>query len=79
MSVRLARDDFKKLVNILRTYAGFANVRDRRRHRWLSERQFLPGGNETLEEHYTEPGRRKALFLKIREALRKRAELIRQG
>ena len=31
MSVRLASDDFKKLVNILRTYAGFANVRDRRR------------------------------------------------
>ena len=50
-----------------------------RRHRWLSERQFLPGGNETLEEHYTEPGRRKALFLKIRKALRERAELIRQG
>jgi hypothetical protein len=50
-----------------------------RRHRWLSERQFLPGGNETLEEHYTDTGRRKALFLKIREALRERAELIRQG
>jgi hypothetical protein len=49
-----------------------------RRHRWLSERQFLPSGNETIEEHYTDSGPRKALFLKIREVLRERADLIRR-
>lgn len=48
------------------------------RHDWLHRRQFLPGGNETIEEHYTAPGRRKGLFLKIRQQLRERVELIRQ-
>jgi hypothetical protein len=52
---------------------------DWRRHAWLSSRQFLPGGDRTVEEHYTEPGRRKRLFLEIRERLRERAELIRRS
>lgn len=51
---------------------------DWRRHVWLSSRQFLPGGDQTVEEHYTEPGRRKRLFLEIRERLRERVELIRK-
>ena len=50
-----------------------------KRHDWLSSRQFLPGGDETLLEHYTEPGPRLRLFLKIREQIRHRAELIRQA
>ena len=49
-----------------------------RRHDWLSSRQFLPGGAQTVEEHYTEPGRRKRLFLDIREQLRERVELVRR-
>lgn len=49
-----------------------------RRHDWLSSRQFLPGGDQTVEEHYTEPGRRKRLFLDIREQLRERVELVRR-
>ncbi|HYK01624.1 MAG TPA: AAA family ATPase [Thermoanaerobaculia bacterium] len=40
------------------------------RHEWLASRQFLPGGGETIEEHYAEPGKRKRLFLKIRQELR---------
>ncbi|MCP4664350.1 MAG: ATP-binding protein, partial [bacterium] len=44
-------------------------------HEWLSSRQFLPGGDETVEEHYTEPGPRRRLFLEIRTRLR---ELIEQ-
>lgn len=40
------------------------------RHDWIASRQFLPGGNETIEEHYTEPGKRKRLYLKIRQELR---------
>ncbi len=51
---------------------------DWRRHDWLASRQFLPGGDETIEEHYQDNGRRKRLFLDIRERLRERAELIRQ-
>lgn len=51
---------------------------DWRRHDWLSSRQFLPGGDQTVEEHYTEPGRRKRLFLDIREQLRERVQLIRK-
>jgi hypothetical protein len=51
---------------------------DWRRHDWLSNRQFLPGGDQTVEEHYTEPGRRKRLFLEIRERLRERVELVRK-
>jgi hypothetical protein len=49
-----------------------------RRHHWLSSRQFLPGGDKTIEEHYRDPGRRKRLFLEIREQLRERVELVRQ-
>jgi formylglycine-generating enzyme required for sulfatase activity len=49
---------------------------DWKRHTWLSSRQFLPGDDETIEEHYTDQGRRKRLFLKIREQLQERAELI---
>lgn len=52
---------------------------DWKRHPWLRERQFLPGGDRTLETDYTEPGPRKQLFLQIREALRERVELIRQA
>ncbi|MDS4032038.1 MAG: toll/interleukin-1 receptor domain-containing protein [Candidatus Contendobacter sp.] len=51
---------------------------DWRRHAWLSSRQFLPGGDQTVEEDYTEPDRRKRLFLEIREGLRERVELIRK-
>ena len=51
---------------------------DWQRHDWLSRRQFLPGSNQTVEEHYTEPGPRKRLFLEIREGLRERVELVRK-
>lgn len=40
------------------------------RYEWLASRQFLPSGDETIEEHYSEPGKRKRLFLKIRQELR---------
>ncbi|MGD2115410.1 MAG: AAA family ATPase, partial [Acidobacteriota bacterium] len=40
------------------------------RHDWLASHQFLPGGDETIEENYQEPGRRKRLFLRIRRDLR---------
>lgn len=49
------------------------------RHEWLRRRQFLPGGDETIEEHYTDPGRRKRLFLEIRQQLRERVEAFRQA
>lgn len=43
---------------------------DWRQHAWPSSRQFLPGGDQTVEEHYTGAGRRKRLFLEIRKRLR---------
>lgn len=51
---------------------------DWKRHDWLASRQFLPGGEMTVEEHYREAGERKRLFLTIRERLLERAQLIRQ-
>lgn len=45
------------------------------RHPWLSDYQMLPGGDETIEEHYTEPGTQKRLYLRIRKDLR---QLIQQ-
>ena len=50
---------------------------DWRRHAWLADRQFLPRGDRTIEEHYQDSGKRKRLFLEIREFLRERAEAIR--
>jgi hypothetical protein len=52
---------------------------DWKRHDWLASRQFLPGGEQTLEEHFRDEGERKRLFLKIREQLLERAQLIRQA
>ncbi len=49
-----------------------------RRHAWLSSRQFLPAGDQTIEEHYQEPGARKRLFLEIREHMRQLVTTIRQ-
>jgi hypothetical protein len=49
------------------------------RHEWLSSRQFLPSGDRTIEEHYTDPGQLKRLFLEIRKQLRERVELLRQA
>ncbi len=49
-----------------------------RRHEWLRSRQCLPGGDETILEHYTDPGRRERLFLDIRQQLRERAEQLRR-
>jgi class 3 adenylate cyclase/tetratricopeptide (TPR) repeat protein len=49
------------------------------RHEWLATRQFLPGGSETIEEHYTEPGKQKRLFLRIRKELRQAVESVRQA
>jgi formylglycine-generating enzyme required for sulfatase activity len=48
------------------------------RHEWLSSRQFLPGGDETVEEHYADPGRRKRIFLQIRKQLWERVSIIRR-
>lgn len=45
---------------------------DWRRYGWLSRRQHLPDGDKTLAQHYSRPGAREAMFLKIREALRAR-------
>ncbi|MEA2328052.1 MAG: hypothetical protein QOE68_3011, partial [Thermoanaerobaculia bacterium] len=48
------------------------------RYDWLASRQFLPGGDETIEENYTDPGRRKRLFLKIRQELRSAIGRVRE-
>jgi formylglycine-generating enzyme required for sulfatase activity len=47
-----------------------------RRHEWLSSRQFWPGNSKTIEEHYTQQGKRKCLFLEIRKHLRERSSKI---
>ena len=46
------------------------------RHEWLRSRQYLPGGDETVEEHYAESGSRKRLFLQLLDQLRKRVEIV---
>lgn len=47
-------------------------------HPWLSHYQALPSGGETIEEHYTEKGRKKRLYLKIRKELRALIEKVRE-
>jgi hypothetical protein len=49
------------------------------RHAWLSERQFLPGGGETLAEHYQDAGTRQRMFLEIRAELHRQADRLRGG
>jgi class 3 adenylate cyclase/tetratricopeptide (TPR) repeat protein len=49
------------------------------RHAWIATRQFLPGGSETIEEHYTEPGKQKRLFLRIRKELRQAIQTVRDA
>jgi predicted ATPase/class 3 adenylate cyclase len=47
------------------------------RREWLAATQCLPGGDETLEEHYAEPAKRKRLFLRIRKELREAVARVR--
>ena len=47
-----------------------------RRHEWLASRQFLPRDGQNIEEHFKNAGKRKALFLEIREQLRNIIESI---
>lgn len=49
------------------------------RHPWIASRQFLPGGEETIEEHYTDPGQRKRLYLEIRKQLRNAIDRAREA
>lgn len=50
---------------------------DWQRHEWLASRQFLPGGEQTVVEDFCDEGKRKRLFLQIREYLLQRAQIIR--
>lgn len=43
---------------------------------WLAETQALPGNGRNVEEHYTLPGKRKALYLKILHELRAAAAAV---
>jgi len=47
------------------------------RHEWLKSRQFLPKDGKTVEEDFTDEGRRKRLFHDIRQDLRKQIDRIR--
>jgi hypothetical protein len=43
---------------------------------WLRQRQFLPRNGKNIEEHFHEPGERKAIFQQITEALRKYVKTV---
>lgn len=47
------------------------------RHAWLSERQFIPAGGETIAEHYQDSGSRQRIYLEVRDSLREHAGRIR--
>lgn len=47
-------------------------------HQWLRSEQFLPTGDETIEEHYADPGRQKRLFFQIRQDLRAQIAIARE-
>ena len=51
---------------------------DWQQHQWLANRQCLPGGEQTIEEHFCEAGQRKRLYLTIRDQLLQRAQMIRK-
>src|SRR5215210_1064133 len=48
-----------------------------RLQKWLRKVNLRPSNNETIEEHYIDSGRRKRLFLKIRQDICEHAEEIR--
>ncbi len=48
------------------------------RRDWLAATQCLPGGDETVEEHYAEPAKQKRLFLRIRKELREAVSRVRR-
>ena len=50
-----------------------------RRHEWLKSRHFLPTGGETVETDYVDPGKRKQLYLLVRENLRRQVAKFREG
>lgn len=66
------------LANKAHLFPIILSACDWERHDWLKSRQFLPGGQETIEEHYTDPGKRKRLFLEVRNQLREQVERVRQ-
>lgn len=47
------------------------------RHNFLKTCQFLPSDGKTIENDFTTPGKRKALFYDVRQHLRRQIELIR--
>lgn len=47
-------------------------------HQWLRSEQFLPTGDETIEEHYVDPGRQKRLFHQIRQDLKAQIAIARE-
>ena len=53
---------------------------DWRQQDWLHSRQFIPAGGQNIEEHFHEPpGKRKAIFQDITDALRRRVKTIEEG
>lgn len=50
-----------------------------KQHDWLAKTQFLPSGDETIEENYTESGKRKRLFAKFTDSLIKRIDFVKQN
>ncbi len=49
---------------------------DWKRYSWIKNRQFLPGGDKTIEEHFGTPGKRKRIFLNILKALREEVKAV---
>jgi len=50
-----------------------------KRHAWLSERQFIPAGGQTIAEHYQEIASRQRVYLEVRDSLREHAGRIRRA
>jgi hypothetical protein len=47
-------------------------------HDWLKETQFEPRGGETIEEHYTSSGKKKALYTSLYKRLRDVGKKLRE-
>ncbi len=48
------------------------------RHPWLAERQYVPRDGQNLESHFQQDGKRKELFLELRQNLRQQIDAVKQ-
>jgi hypothetical protein len=63
----------------LRVFPVILSACDWKSYSWLASTNFKPSNGQTVEEHYTRPGKRERLYLEIFQDLRRIGEEVRAG